>query len=255
MIPLNATDKDLEILIRQENPDICQQVARHPNASPELLKRLFNQYCLDVLANPALELILLENPNFLSDLHNRTNYNCFELEELPSFIYKIAVHHRDFWFRKAIALNSSTPKYILQKLSLDPDIEVRAAVALNENTAVDEMKKLVLAEQSKVIDFIEAISNIREYYFEFNDLPLFFYDIAVKAKDSSEDMYNWFCIEIAGNSHTPPHILEELSFSQDAEVRAEVAFNSNTPIHTLEKLALDKSLEVIAALASNENLS
>ncbi|MDJ0592258.1 MAG: hypothetical protein QNJ72_20080 [Pleurocapsa sp. MO_226.B13] len=71
-----TSEKNLAELIKSGDPTICQQVARHPNASPETLRELFRQFPQAVLSNPALDLLLLENPHFFSDLCS-ANSNCF----------------------------------------------------------------------------------------------------------------------------------------------------------------------------------
>ena len=56
---------------------ICKAVAHNPNASKELLKKLFRPYPVRVLNNPALDLLILENPNFINELFESVGTNLY----------------------------------------------------------------------------------------------------------------------------------------------------------------------------------
>ena len=56
----------LERLAKTSKDDlVLAPVAENPNTSPELLIELFDRYPYQVLNNPALELILLEQPDII----------------------------------------------------------------------------------------------------------------------------------------------------------------------------------------------
>ena len=256
MIDPHTTAEELERLAQSEDPNICRQIARHPNTSPELLKKLFRIYYEEVFANLALEQIVSENPDFLSELDSSSRYRHFELEPLSSFCYELAINSSEIWYAQAIALNPHTPIPILEQLIQDDRIEVHAAVGLNKNYPTEKLEKLVRSySKSELADFIEATSDLNEYYFEGCNIDLFYYDIALSHIDSCEQPFTWFCGEIAQNHFTPANILAKLAHSRDIEVRADVASNSSTPLDILEELASDNNEEVLFSLACNENIS
>ena len=256
MIDPNTTAEELEKLAQTEDFNICRQIARHPNTPPELLKKLFRIYSEEVFANPALAQIVFGNPAFLSELDDSSSYRHFEREPLPSFCYELAINSSEIWYAQAIAVNPHTPIPILERLIQDERIEIHAAVGLNKNYPTEKLEKLVRGySKSELADFIEATSDLNEYYFDCCNIDLFYYDIALSYVDSCEQPFTWFCKEIAQNPFTPANILEKLARSRNIDTRADVASNSSTPLHVLEELALDNDEEVLFSLACNENIS
>jgi hypothetical protein len=206
IINSNATAKELEELAEVDNTQICQQIARHPNSSPELLKKLFHQYFREVLENPVLELILLENPTFISDLDDSTHCNHFQREQLPLFCYKIALNYPDVWFRKAIALNPNTPINILKELSVDNNKIIKQLAKEQEYYVI-----LGLAGNPKTPQKL----------------------LGLLAKNESPEIRS----AIARNSNTPSHILEFLAKNADREIGLHLAMNPKIPTRILEQLS------------------
>ena len=128
--------------LAQTKPALHGQIANHPNTSPELLIKLFGDYYYEVLANPAIELILLANPAFLSELDDATQCNHFQREPLPSCCYELAINSNEIWYQEAIVRNPHTLIDILEKL-LEEKVEVVAAVGLNENCSVEKLETIV----------------------------------------------------------------------------------------------------------------
>lgn len=64
---------------------------------------------------------------------------------------------------------------------------------------------------------------------------------AVKSSKIASDTYEKYPINygLAGNSHTPPYILQELAKEPDSSIRSTVATNKATPKDTLETLSAD----------------
>ncbi len=139
-IASDTSEKNLAELIKSGDPAICQQVARHLNASPETLRKLFFQFPQAVLSNSALDLLLLENPNFFTELYT-ANPNCFN-ETLLSFYLDWAANYDDISIRYSIAIGIKTPQSILDKLAEDRDLSVVECVARNSNTSTETLAKL-----------------------------------------------------------------------------------------------------------------
>jgi hypothetical protein len=221
IINSNATAKELEELAEVDNTQICQQIARHPNSSPELLKKLFHQYFREVLENPVLELILLENPTFISDLDDSTHCNHFQREQLPLFCYKIALNYPDVWFRKAIALNPNTPINILKELSVDKNIEVLSSLANNKNISNKIIKQLAKEQEYYVILGLAGNPKTPQKL------------LGLLAKNGSPEIRS----AIVRNSNTPSHILEFLAKNADREIGLHLAMNPKIPTRILEQLS------------------
>ncbi|MEM2604789.1 MAG: HEAT repeat domain-containing protein [Candidatus Korarchaeum sp.] len=105
--------------------------------------------------------------------------------------------------RAAVAMNQNTPTEVLVKLAEDESEEVRAAVALHPNVPLEIIRKL--------------------------------------SKDESEQVKE----AVANCTRTPSDILEEL-IKESRYIMVQVAFNKNTPANVLRTLfKLIKTLEVL----------
>lgn len=204
LISSDTSSKILRELAYSDDKQTRCQVAQHPNTPPDVLKRLFGHYPVEVLTNPIMELLLLENPNFLEELCDSLSFEEFIsnliLYKLPLFFrewglnnprldislkFDCLIHIPREWLEiiyrtdpysryafRGLVGNENTPPNILEKLSLYPDRWVRRAVAMNKNT--------------------------------------------------------------------PVKILSQLSLDNNEYVRIQVAINKNTPANILEKLSLDE---------------
>ncbi|MDJ0577584.1 MAG: hypothetical protein QNJ65_20795 [Xenococcaceae cyanobacterium MO_234.B1] len=211
LISSDTSSTTLQKLANSGNEQTRYQVAQHPNTPPDVLKQLFRRYPIEVLTNPIMELLLLENPNFLEELCDYLSLEDFIFDliphKLPLFFLEwglnnprsdirlkfdclihIPVEFLNTLYRnghdsiiRQLAKNKNTPVKILEQLSLDQDYSIRADVARNENTPVKILEQLSLDR-----------------------------DLTVRC-----------CV--ASNQNTPWNILEKLSLDQDRAVRADVA--------------------------------
>ncbi|NJL64818.1 MAG: hypothetical protein HC903_27150 [Methylacidiphilales bacterium] len=80
----NTPTERLREISRKGNKAIRNAIARNPNTPPDILVEYFYEFPAHVLHNPALELILLENPDFFNELvsNNPFVFN----DELPLFL-------------------------------------------------------------------------------------------------------------------------------------------------------------------------
>ncbi|MBW4604096.1 MAG: hypothetical protein KME29_32140 [Calothrix sp. FI2-JRJ7] len=116
-------------------------VAQNPNTPTDVLIKLFSEAPLNVLNNPALSLLLLENPCFFEDLY-KSNKRIFEQFEIPKFFLTWAFHSSDAEIRASLAISPKIPLTFLMKLAGDKEQRVRIAVARNPCTPVQILKKL-----------------------------------------------------------------------------------------------------------------
>lgn len=129
---VNTPVERLSQLAKSKSSYICKAVALNPNTAPDLLVQLFKKYPLEVLNNISLELILLENPNFLEELH-QNNSNALWEKRLPLFYIHWASTHKNELVRTNIAYNHDLPQDILEQLARDTKYTVRYAVARRRN--------------------------------------------------------------------------------------------------------------------------
>ncbi len=250
----DASAKELEQLVETDDPNICQQVAGHPNVTPELLKQLFCNYGEYVFANPNFERIVTENPDFLFQLDS--SYNYFQREPLPAICYELAIDSNEIWYVQEVAQNPHTPLPILEQLIEDKRPRVHAALGLNENFPAEKLEQVVRCYgETELADFIEATSELNENYFDCCNMPQFYYDVTMRYLDTGRRPFIGLFWEIADNRFTPIEVLRKLADNEDPNVRSTVASNPSTPLDVLEKLVLDEHEEVLLSLACNKNIS
>jgi len=209
---INTPADRLVKLAKTEDKKILAAIAKNPNTPIDLLIKLAGEYLYEIGENPALDLILFENPNFISDIyydeHEHYYYYCeTDYEDydsisilLPDWFVKLASSDRDPDIRIYIASNKHTSALYLEQLATDESDRVRANVAHHKNTPPSILEKL----------------------------------------SQDEDHMVKQCVAI--NKNTPIPILEKLSQYQDTWgiIRGQVAGNINTPVYILEKLAKEE---------------
>ncbi|KAF3887348.1 MULTISPECIES: variant leucine-rich repeat-containing protein [Nostocales] len=151
----NTPAERLRELAAKGNTTIRSAVAQNPNTPPDLLLQLFYFLPVEVLNNPAIPLLLLENPNFLTELYQSNNL-VFLNHELPLFFLEWAIHQPDESIKIAlaksffVAANTQTSESTLQKLARDIMDNVRLITAQNKNTPTDALETLAKDRNEKV---------------------------------------------------------------------------------------------------------
>ena len=121
--------------------EIAASIASNPNTPADILKNLFVSFPQQVLNNISIPLILLEKPNFFDDV-NYIRSRFFDKTEIPYWFLEWAATHCDRKIRAAVARGKGTPKCLLERLSEDPEIFVRAYVWFNDNCPWEILTKL-----------------------------------------------------------------------------------------------------------------
>ncbi len=182
----NTVGDRLRELAETGDEAIRLAVAQNPNTPPDVLLRLFNKFPLQVLNNPVLDVLLLENLNFLEELYLANTRIFLEVvgnDNIPTHIFEKLAKAKSNTLILAVAKNSYTPASTLEYLAQDGLSLVRRTVAANENTPNHTLKQL--------------------------------------AKDRYEDVR----LAVAENSYAPVNVLEQLAEDEIADVRLAVANN------------------------------
>lgn len=163
----------LEELAKIRHRDVLSAVARHPNTPTELLATFCSTMPDEVLQNPAFELLLVEQPSFLSELPARARERLARSEQADVDLLRELGGNTsaEQEVRFAVAANPNTPlemvrefatqaavvragaarspnadEALLRTLAVDDEPMVRASVAGNEHTPGDLLKKLARDE-------------------------------------------------------------------------------------------------------------
>ncbi len=105
---------------------IDKAIAQHSNTPPDLLKKLFRYFPIQVLTNSSLDLLLLEQPNFLKQLYDSFP-DIFERKniEIPDFFIEWAVNQQED-IRACVGRSHKIPAQFLEKLVNDDDCKTIA---------------------------------------------------------------------------------------------------------------------------------
>ncbi|MBF2066694.1 MAG: hypothetical protein IGS39_20095 [Calothrix sp. C42_A2020_038] len=218
-IDASTPSEELRKLADTHNGAVRKLVAGNPNTPPDLLTELFIEYPHQVLKNPVIELLLLENPDFFKQLY-QTNPYIFNEDALPPLFLEWAVHCSDEGIRKTIAGNDNTPDLFLMQLAEDESVDVRCNVAENHRTNADTLKKLAEDKNKKVRLAVAENLNIPECA------------LLKLATDKCYEVRS----KIATHTKTPSHVLEKLIHDTNGIVRFGAARNPNTPQSVVNQL-------------------
>ncbi len=244
----------MQQLATSNDKAIRKGVVSNPNTPVDLLVKLGKYFPKQLLNNPILSLLYLENPNLLYEIPLSTLLKMLKQKKVPVFFLEWAAEHSDINVLKAvaqhlhtspiileklvincndnvicrlIAKNPITPKNVLNQLINHKDEIVRWYVCVHQNTPESALDKLVAYNPStRISRFIAQHSKTQrgtlEKLAEHEDIDVRYY--------------------VAQHSNTPSSVLERLGLDQSwSAIRLAVAQNSNTPIETLKNLAEDSN--------------
>lgn len=235
IIKPDATLAELDKLVKTKSDEVKKKIALHPNTSPNTLVELFPDYPEQVLNNPTLDLILLENPDFLEQLC-KPDACIYPLAKLPTFFVEWAVNHPQPSIRSLIADNYYVPIDYLEKLAHDVDYDVRVYVASNVCISNSNFERL----------YGESATNRTV-----NLHP----DAALKIIcQFAQDKSFYVRHVIAISTSTPSHIIEQLSFDPHPDVRNSVALNHKASEKVLRRLFNEEDASFVENIATNRNI-
>lgn len=130
-----------------QDQEILKAIATNPNTPPKLLLKLGAKFPQVLLDNPMFDLLLLENPNLISEINIAILKKLLKLKPIPEFILEGATRHKD---RIELAKDQNTPLIFLEILAKDPDTQVRCNVASHRNTSESILEYLASDQDVQV---------------------------------------------------------------------------------------------------------
>lgn len=204
----NTPTERLREIANNSNKAIRTAVAANPNTPPDVLIECFYEVPATVLKNPAIQLILLEKPDFFNELisHNPYIFN----EELPLFFIEWASLHPKKSIRESLAESDITPEHILSRLAKDKDDEVRRKIAANLKAPSDALEKLAVDKNAKIRIAVAENLSVPEAI------------LVMLAEDEDYHVRS----KVAANQKTPINTLYKLAKDTCGMVRLAVVENS-----------------------------
>lgn len=211
--------------------ELLPLIARNPNAPPELLVQIIFQHPREVLENPALSILVLENPSFFETLPDTALLALVEQPEAPTEVVSVALRRQSWLFDDKIAAHPKTPPEVLAKMSRSERATLRVIAGRNPATPADALRRLGQDARPEVRwAAAENPSTPPE------TLALLLRDPTMGAR-----------FRVAKNASALPDLLGALAADSAWEVRLQVAQHPNTPEDTRRQLSHDEDERVRAA--------
>jgi len=93
-------------------------VAGNPNTPADIMSGLGGQFPMELLGNPALDLLLLENPDLFSEMPIGTLRALAKRENCPEglLVYMARAHHQDENLQRSLVQNPNTPLQVIEQI-------------------------------------------------------------------------------------------------------------------------------------------
>ena len=234
------------------------RVAANTNTPTADYIRLGQQFPKEFLANPVLDLLLLENPGLLSELPAALLTRIAKNESCPETFLVWASNHSEEKVQLAVAMNAKAPTQALDRLHASVFKKVRSSLTPKEEAFEGDPEE---AFREAVREWLASLSaDDASEAWDKKDIGLAqFKHLSVAARlelaGFGKDYYghgvNQMSINIAANPKTPAATLSALSNAAYLEVRVAIAANPNTSKATLIALAEDNHGDVRRTIADN----
>ncbi len=200
-------------------------VAANPNAPTDALYRLAVRHPDAFLKNPVLELLILENPNLLSEMPDYARSSLLACETVPVGFLEWAEKWNESLM--AVLMNPNAPKEMVGRLVAHADERVANAARLHVNA--DGHLEDSQLERDVMLTATEAMSK------------------ATLDRDT-ESIKDLFAVNAV-----PTWALEVLCGDSDVELRTLAASHPNAPLGVLEKLAVDEEESIRQRALAHQN--
>ena len=269
-----ASAELLEQLSHSSDKATRARVTGNPNTSSETYLRLGAQFPEEFLANPILDLLLIENPTLLHGLPDTMLVQIMRKPVCPPDFLTWAAAHASAKVQLAVAMNAKAPPEALERLHRSVHAVVREALSSQLYLHADASNAEALFTQA-MRDWLGALP-VHEAYQAWKkgdidltqfsalnqEVQLLLADALPILQGESLEQLASICDEpvlrtllrvtAAQNPATEAATLNGL-FHCDWKVKKALAGNLSTPTETLEKLSEESHLSVRYAAAENPN--
>lgn len=276
-----ADPKLLRKLATSPDQDVRCGVAVNPNVPVDVLFKLGEEFPKQLLENPALSLLLLENPNLFDTLPHPTVNSILKEERIPTFFLNWAINHRRINFSIWLAKQPDTPQRTLVEQATrsiaeqsEPWCEFLESVIQDPNTPDDVLELIATRDdrlRNPMMDRVDtalvarpklpkpvieilAVRGAVSTKIEIARRPISADLLRTLAKDKSEV---WLLCTVALNPSTPEDLLEELIVGDRSNpyyVKHSVALSPNLSDRLVFLLLEKYDFDTLSRLETNPHL-
>ncbi|AIE76159.1 hypothetical protein [Synechocystis sp. PCC 6714] len=127
----------LEELSHTSDKPLLKALVSNPNTPTEVLLKLGSLFPEQLLDNPVFDILLIENPNLLSEFPKSSLNSLLKREVAPVSFLRWAAANRDEKTLQSLLINPNVPVDVLQGLSQPGDWDVAMAAKLHVNSGVE----------------------------------------------------------------------------------------------------------------------
>jgi hypothetical protein len=207
----------LTVLSVHRDSAIRRAVAENPNTPSQVLERLSVMFPEAFFANPILDLLSLENPNFIADLPAWARSRMLACENAPEGFLRWAEQWSSDEALLAVCANRGAPQAMLERLCDHHDANVARAAQLHLNSG----------RQVEAMTFTQILQD-------------------ETLERDTETLKALLVVNLA-----TLEVLEVLALDNDADVRKGVAQHAGVPSSILERLAADDDEDVRTIARAN----
>jgi 3-methyladenine DNA glycosylase AlkC len=235
----SASENILEVLTKDEDPEIRGYVAENKSASANILSQLALDKANWIRAIVASNLNSPQTviSQLASDPSEQVRGAVAENPNTPQNILSEFLESDLEEIKKGLARNPNTPAATLERLAEDEDMFVRRALAVNPAASIGILAALSTDDEDFVREGVASNPGSPEKVLVF------------LSKDDESGVRS----EVARNTNCPIRVVELLVDDEEEGVRGAVASNPKTPVSLLENLAKDSEPWVRHFAAANPN--
>jgi hypothetical protein len=259
----------LEELSHTSDKPLLKALVSNPNTPTEVLLKLGSLFPEQLLDNPVFDILLIENPNLLSEFPKSSLNSLLKREVAPVSFLRWAATNGDENTLQSLLINPNVPVDAVQGLTQHRHWDVAMAAKLHINSGVEmdsgweeEGLKRRENQQGKVDDRLADLFGFVRT--ESKDLVLLSESLRLNVASNpnspaetltqlATDKHVYVMSVAAKNPNCPVEVLTQLATDKIASVRLNVASNPNCPVELLTQLATDKNWNVRHDVAKNSH--
>jgi hypothetical protein len=274
----NTSPERFKQLANFSDINIRKAVTQNPNTPIDVLWKLGEDFPSELLENPILDLLFLENHNFWLEIPVQTLRSLVSVPEISSNILAQISKHNDLEVLAKIVIHPHTSTETLNNLIRHNILLIKmvAKAALDVNWG--QQKSDILLENKDFIFqylFTKISPSIRREITKSYNTPQFVLEILANDENEgvrlgvvvhnntpfyileklADDSSKWVHLGLIENPKTPSMIIDKLVQTSDEEVREKIALCSKISLSTLKVLAKSSHIEVRKNIIKRLNYS
>lgn len=257
-------------LSRSHDVSIRRFLAGNPSTPLDVLHSVGKKFPKELLKNPALDLLLLENPNLLREFPSSILSTLLKQDDCPMGVLTQAVLVDDEVVLLAICRHAAATPEMMQRLQASTYTTVRTAASLHvsqtqtvrnwqeqlQATVVEILRQAMPTQRLRFLPLLRAAGQLLTDEQSSADMspPAFYAIVEGLTHIYSDAAVLERCVKGGRGLLFPVAMLERLANDEDCQVLQGVAKNSSNPGPVLERLACDEETSVRKVIGDGSDL-